>query len=335
MDRTYVHSIVERYLSGRDCGIHPLSCGHICEVYRVDLCDQQFILRVRPEVFSREHLQADHLLLGYLSDHGFPSPSVVCTPAGDSYLATPDGRLCELLEYIPHDSTLGDSDALWMSGSVAALLGQFHRLTRRYPRIICKPDYVGNTPVNPESKYFRGPLERGVPRYERGAGGELRGVVGRLRARLLQLHRLMPSLDLSSQVVNHNDFYGDNLLTSGSELVGVIDFDFCLTGSHLIDLTEGLYASMIYSSRAAPFWGLDPARGIDWTAGAEFLRIYEEESGLVASRPLLLSMLEVKVISLVFYPGFILADSPAKRLKTLLRAERITAALGDGRLQLL
>ena len=297
------------------------------EVYRVDLSDGQLILRVRPEVFCREHLQADHALLEYLSSRGFPSPSVVSTPGGDRHVVAPDGRLCEMLEYIPHDGTL--SDGFPMLDQVASLLGRFHRLTRRYPHVIGKPDYVGRIPISPESKYFRGPLDRGTPRYERGAGRELRACVKRLKARLSSLHSLLPALDLSWQVVNHNDFYGDNLLTTGSELVGVIDFDFCLTGSHLIDLVEGLYASMIYRSSADEFWGLDPGRGVDWRAGRAFLRIYEDESGLVASRPLLGSMLELKVISLVFYPGFILAESPEMRLETLQRAQDTVESLGD------
>ena len=325
--RPDVNSIVSQYLPGRTCTIHPLSGGHLSEVYRVDLSDGQLILRVRPEVFRREHVQADHALLEYLSNLGFPSPSVVSTPGGDRHVVAPDGRLCEMLRYIPHDGTLSDGSP--MLEQVASLLGRFHRLTRQYPHVIGKPDYVGRIPITPRSKYFCGPLDRGVPRYERGAGRELRAVLERLKARLLRLHSLLPALDFSGQVVNHNDFYGDNLLTTGRELVGLIDFDFCLTGSHLIDLAEALYASMIYRSSADPFWGLDPGRGIDGGAGREFLRIYEDESGLVAARPLLGSMLELKVISLVFYPGFILAESPEMRLETLQRAQNTVESLGD------
>ncbi|MFO8059345.1 MAG: phosphotransferase [Bacillota bacterium] len=332
MDQAELHSVVDRYFPGCGCALHRVSSGHICEVYRVDVSGRQFVLRVRPEVFCRRHVEADHSLLRYLSDCGFPAPSAVSTPAGDSCVPTPDGRLCELLDYLPHNSTLSAADAPPMWAAVASTLGRLHRLTRQYPRVIVKPDYVGRIPISPRSKYFSGPLDFGVPRYERGSDADTLATVRNLKTRLLDLHQVLPSLDRSPQVVNHNDFYPDNFLTAGDELVGVVDFDFCLTGSHLIDLTEGLHSVMIHSSRAASFWGLDPSRGIDWRAGAEFLRIYEEESGLTPTRSLLLSMLEVKVISLVFYPGFILTDSVSERLETLRRAETIAAELAGGSL---
>ncbi len=284
------------------------------------------MLRVRPPTFSLEQIRADHTLLRYLPSHGFSAvPRAAATTRGDSVVAVHhEGEIhpVELLTWIPHDSSLaslGPGDD-WTI--LAEFIGRFHRASHGYPLEIRKPDWVGRLPVSIRQKYFYGPLQRATEHAARG-DSVLRELAGSAARFLCDRLYLLPRLARTPRVVMHNDLTEDNVLFLAGMPVGLVDFDFCLSGPHIIDLVEGLNGAMIWDAAHQRYWGIGPAGDIRWRAGREFLRAYEKASGLKACRSLLIEMLAVKMVSLALYPGF--APGPPKAEKEVLRRAQLTA----------
>lgn len=306
--------------------VRRISSGSICDVFEIRADDGRYVLRVRPPVFGPAHIRADHAVLGHLLGAGFPVAPVMATGDEETFVPVGD-RLAELLGYIPHDSSLAGLSRTDDWTPVARFLGRYHRLTRSLSLSFAKPDYVGAIPVNIEEKYFRGPLSRGIAHYLEPKDRELRALVRELRCRLEENLPLISLLKATPQVVVHNDFCEENILVRDGELVGLIDFDFCLNGSYLVDLVEGLHGATIWSPDDVSYWGLGPDGAINAPGGAEFLAAYEEESGIRCEPELVLQMLRVKVCSLVLYPGFCMARTRDDKKETLRRAMRTLQAL--------
>ncbi len=317
-------------------GVQPnavtrISSGNICDVYEIRDDDGRYVLRVRPSDFRPRHIRADHAVLRHLLGAGFPVAPVMATEDEATFVSVGD-RFAELLGHIPHDSSLAGLSRADDWTPVARFLGRYHRFTRTLSLSVTKPDYIGAIPVSIEEKYFWGPLSRGRAHYLEAEDEELTALARELACRLEAQLPLLGALRSTPQVIVHNDFCEDNILVRDGEIAGLIDFDFCLNGSHLVDLVEGLHGATIWSPDDIRHWGLGADGGINEPGGAEFLAAYEEESGIRCEPELALQMLRVKVCSLVFYPGFCTARTREDKKETLRRAARTLEGLKNAEL---
>ncbi len=325
-----IKSILAQYdLNSEDCCVEEVTAGHICEVFLISAMQKDFVLRVRPTVFRPHHLSSDHQFIKYLSADGFPAPQPIPCSDGSTFGCLSDGRGFELLQYIPHDSTLEDRRYQEVFPEVAAFLGDYHHLAAAYRRTIAKPGYVGTIPISVQNKYFLEQNQSRIEEYLEGGGSELRSAAAILGRRLSYLERIQKLMNQGPQVVAHNDFYGNNILFNGDRIIGLVDFDFCRTASYIVDLIEGVFAVVIWEPEAADYWGLDPDREFDFDAGRRFVSIYEEHSEISPDPEAVLAMLEVKVISLAFYHGFIMRADQKEKRDMLSRAHEISLKLQD------
>lgn len=321
MQRDEVHDCLRAFDVQPD-SVSRISSGNICDVYEVRTGDRTHVLRIRPSAFRPQHIRADHAVLRHVRAAGFPVPAVRTADSGETVVPVGCRRFAELLGYIPHDASLDglSRDDDWTPA--ARFLGQYHRLTRGVSLAAAKPDYVGVIPVSVEEKYFRGPLSRGIAHYLDTQDRELAALAGELGERLEADLPLLCTMRSTPRVVVHNDFCDDNILVRDGEPVGLIDFDFCLNGSHLVDLVEGLHGATVWSPADMRYWGLGTDGAINEEGGARFLAAYEEASGIRCDPRLVLQMLRIKVLSLVFYPGFCTAETVEDKRETLRRARR-------------
>jgi Ser/Thr protein kinase RdoA (MazF antagonist) len=217
---------------------------------------------------------------------------------------------------------------------MAQLLGRFHRLSREYDRhLACKPDYAGSVPITPHLKYFEAPLAIGVPHVVEQLPNSQAEVADKLHSTLLGLRgKLQPVLATAPQLVCHNDFYGPNLLMSNGHITGLVDFDFSLSTSHLVDLVEGLHGALISTaSTDQAYFGLPSTGLLSLNAGRRFMQAYEQYSGIETQPDHLELFMQVKLLSLTLYPGHLPGFSPEHYTKLISRTAAAAAFLNENR----
>lgn len=322
--------IKEYDIPGEELSLIPIKTGHIGDTYKVSTKNGNFVLRIRHPGFTGQHVSSDHAFLKYLKEKGFPVPGICCQKDGKTHGLTEDKRIFELQEFIPHNSNLDDKSIRKVSSQLASFLGEYHGLAQSYPGDMVKMRYLGEIPLGFWEKYFLGPLEKGMERYER-AGDEAGGKTGKELKTLTvflgeELKKIQKNLERTykeiPRLINHNDFYGNNILFQGEKIAGLVDFDFCATGIFYIDLMELLHGSMIWEDGEEGFWGLHPEGKIRVEQGRKDLALYGEKvPGLPIENDVLRDLLKVKVISLAWYPAFDLVDDAENRLEVAHRVK--------------
>ncbi len=324
-----VRRVLQKYDIGDVERLTPLTAGHTAENYLVAVeGDEPFVFRLRPRVFSEDNVEDDHRFLEHLADRGLPVPRPLprCDGATTGRLA---GRQYELIEYLPHDTTLesvGYEDHIM---ELAGFLGGLHRAAKEYEGVVtAKPAWVGSVPVTLRGKYFAAPLKKGAEHLKNPVNPRL---VGELAAQLQRREKpLSGSLRDTPRLVCHNDFYGANILVSAGKIAGLVDFDFCRTTSHLVDLIEGLHgAVLVWTPHTAQHWGLPAGGRLKVKRGREFLEKYQEHSGIEVTRKVVEDFLVVKIVSLALYPGFLPQPLPPETEERLRRVRRAVSFLKD------
>jgi len=311
--------------------VSPIKAGHIGNNFKVSSGRGNFVLKIRHPQFSQEMVLADHSFLGFLKKNEFPVPQIITKRNGETCGITDDKRVFELQEYIQHNASAEDKSYGEISGDLANFLGGYHALARKFPGEILKMDYLGDIPLGFWEKYFSGPLERGRERYlrtARNAGGaigeELKDRTFFLAARLEGIKKKMEgSYKQISSLINHNDFYGNNILFQGDKIAGLVDFDFCSTGIFYIDLIELLHGSVIWQDGEEKYWGLHPEGRVRLEQGKRDLGYYLESGPeLEVDMEILRELLKTKIISLAWYPAFDMVQGAGDRLEVLKRLEK-------------
>jgi predicted ester cyclase len=281
----------------------------------------------------------DHRLMRHLFANGVPVPELVETSDGATALVR-DGELIELQSWIEHDSDLSGFEFPAVSTKLCAALGTFHRAARRFNRVIHKPAYLRGTllPVEARTKYFTGPLEHGVPRYRRAASAlphpvreEYLTSVDSLADRLAGIaHAYEAAHHAGPLLVNHGDFYENNILFNAGKVAGIVDFDFCQTALYAVDLIEALHGAMVWHTCEEQYLGLTQSGEVRLSHGQEALQSYlAQMPDLMPDGRFLVEFLIAKVISLAFFPAFDFWQTPEEKFEGLARVQRTIAALEE------
>ena len=92
-------------------------------------------------------------------------------------------------------------------------------------------------PLGFEEKYFKGPLTHGITRnlkaveeYKKESRSFLTGEIRHFASLLNEIYPQVLAFGRElGAVVNHNDFYGNNILFTEGKISALVDFDFCLS----------------------------------------------------------------------------------------------------------
>lgn len=223
-----------------------------------------FFKRRHPALRQPQAVALQHALMGHLRRHGFPAPALVPTRDGGTWLRLGD-EVYEVYEYIdgaPYQATNPAHLA-----AVAATLARYHHLAGT----------------------FQPPVELASPRLYAPHGIVAR--LARLRARWgqdaqcaslldelqVQATRLAASLPEStyaafSHCLIHGDFYADNLVFEGHEIVGVFDYDKVSYQARAVEVAEAL---IYFATTRHPRLRLGVYRGfVDLDRAGRFVRHY-------------------------------------------------------------
>ena len=323
-------SILHGYDIGNIHSINILEGGHVCSNYKIKTNSDIYVLRIRPSNFSFKELESDHCFLSYLKENNFPVPEIIINKEGNTFGFTSENQPYELQKYIPHDKDLNDYSYRKTSNQLTHLLGRLHQISSKYPETIVKPSYVNQLPVSFLEKYFDGPLSKGFKRYEKTADLAHRTKQKEFKQKFNNMKRILSSVkkQMASnsipEIVNHNDFYGNNILFKNNKIVGLIDFDLCMNGPYFIDLVEQIHGSIVWHDEEEAYWGLHPDGEISWENGRKDLKTYfKYNPDLNFNEKLFREFLKVKIISLAFHPTFDIVKGVQDRLEVLCRIEKV------------
>ena len=325
---------------GRVIEVVSVNAGNISKTFRVTTASASvYILKAKPDhLFDPKATAAMHHYLAFLQDHDLPVPAIVKAADGSSFVQE-GSTLYEVQTYIPHEGNLDDHEYADVSAQVSALLGCLHRISLAYPHVLPRVAYLGDSklPIGLFAKYFDGALDHAIPRGIESAASEgtaeqalldnLTYFADTLRALRREMER---KTDTMRQVVNHNDIYGNNLLFREGQLVGLIDFDFCMTDVYYLDLVEALHYSALLQRNEKRYFCLPPDGEIRVGHALDDLRTYlRENPDLVYDGTLLAQLLMAKIISLALFPLFELYPQVEERLEMYRRVRRVVENLQD------
>ncbi|MFP3897312.1 MAG: phosphotransferase enzyme family protein [Anaerolineales bacterium] len=319
--------------------IQPMHAGNTTDKYRVMTDTNTFVLRIRSAGFNRRALSADHRFMSYLHEHNVPVPRIIRT-MDDGTFVEDDGALYELQSAIPHDGNLGDFEFPSVANDLFDVLGAFHRVSSTYPETIEKPPYLGDSliPIGPAEKYFYGPQQYGVPRYLAERDNLMRAQRAQFERDIRRFQAYLDTVYAAYQrrrmvfpmLINHNDFYGNNVLFYNGSISGIVDFDFCRSGLYVIDLIEALHGSMVWHSEAARYLGITEKGDIRVDLARENLRRYfNHNPDFAYDGEFIIKFLIAKIISLAWYPAIDFFPTIDEKLEGFRRMKAVIRRLEE------
>jgi len=299
----------------------------------------KFILRIRNPCFTKKAIISDHVFMDYLKENNFPVAKIIRNKKGEIFISE-NGCLYEIQSYIDHNKNLSDFNMSSVSNELFSFLGEFHHLSGKYKKGIKKSAYLGKTliPLDNEEKYFNGPLKYGVERNKlllKKMDIKYRSVFEKdLNYFITYLEKLQKEYNNKIKnhklLINHNDFFGNNILFKNNKISGLVDFDFCNSGVYYIDLVEALHGSMIWDNDEMKYLGITKNGDIRLDVARENLQQYfNKNPDFIYDGKFLIKLLIVKIISLAFYPAFDFLGSLEDKIEGFNRRKKVIKNLEE------
>lgn len=235
--------IVPASLRRTDSGINNL-------LYLVEADGMRYVLRAYRDSTSFGRPAYEHGLLGVVGSRDLPFlvPEVVRTKSGET-LVSFDGLEVSLYREIPGVSP--ERGSLRDVESCGVALGRLDiALSEVEPPKNCEPrpvfgdlDRVGSTATDASLVPDRLPIPDESKESLRRLFEDVRGLIPGLHARL------------PHQIVHSDPSYG-NVLMSGGNVAGILDFEFAAPDLRVLDLASGLDTFCLYESRNELVWPL-------------------------------------------------------------------------------
>ncbi len=131
-------------------------------------------------------------------------------------------------------------------------------------------------------------------------------------------------------LVNHNDFFGNNILFKNNKISGLVDFDFCNSGIYYVDLIEALHGSMVWDNNEMKYLGISENGDIRLKTAEENLKQYfNKNPGFIYDGKFLIKFLIAKIISLAFYPAFDFFSSLEDKIEGFNRRKKVIKNLEE------
>jgi Ser/Thr protein kinase RdoA (MazF antagonist) len=130
--------ILAQYDLGEVQAVKPKKGGGIDESFVVTSDSGQYFLKRRSPDYTPDMVDCDHALIQFLVSHGFPTPAVMPTRHGDTWVEW-EGRIYEAYTYVEGSGyAIGDLQQMVSLGHTVA---RYHRLVSQYkpPRLKLPP----------------------------------------------------------------------------------------------------------------------------------------------------------------------------------------------------
>ena len=224
--------ILLNYPVGECLEFHKIERGFVNQTWLVKTPTGHYVLKRRqadPRNVAR--FTAQHALLEYLSRVGFPAPEIVRTRDGATFLNW-DNTIYELYIYIPGD--ICDSAKASHIKAAAHTLGQYHKLVNGFQH----PLFPVQTRYSPT--VLKRILERLRSKGKKELAGQSLHIWERLKSHCLDLLDHLGKLDTLPHLVIHGDYWDENIIMRGKEVVGVVDYDQAQYCARVQEIAEAI-----------------------------------------------------------------------------------------------
>ena len=259
-------------------GSVDLLVGGKNEHHHVVTASGEFVVRRSYRSKTAASLELEHSLVGHLRSAGFPAPEVVPTRGGGTW-AMVGGRLTTVWVFVPgRPFSTGEPGDLEQA---ARALARYHSLVADYAPP--EPMPVGEELAERLPQRVQAVRALAEAREASPAGAETSAVLDLLPSVLAEgdrvsavLARLSPELP---RTLIHGGCRRGSLRFSGTELVGVLDFDSARCEMRVLDLGIAVHDfAKLYGQPGSA----DHKVALDLEVAERFLRIYRQEQALGA-----------------------------------------------------
>jgi homoserine kinase type II len=223
-----------------------------------------FLKRRHPDLRRPDLICAQHDLVEWLGQAGFPAPTIVPTVSGETFLVL-DSEFYEIHEYI--EGQPYDHDRPAHFNEAALTLGRYHTHVKGFA-----PQALRNLDELYSPTILSGNLTRLTEAWGLDHDPDLAQVAGQLEVHALDLAARFAGHGSLPYLVIHGDYYAGNLLFDDDRIIGVVDYDKARWQPRVVELAEAL----IYFASPRPGYlkHLVYPGFLDWEPFTRFLRSY-------------------------------------------------------------
>lgn len=234
--------VLDHYDLGELNAVQRIESGFVDDNWLLDTDRGRYFLKRRhPRRRQSDRLvRAQHALISWLQQAGFPAPILVPTTSGEPFLVLA-GELYEVEEYI--DGEPYDHDRPEHLEAAARTLGRYH---------VCVEGFAPSALREQGRLYYpansREILTRLGAAWQFDRDPVLMQLAGRLKGQVDDLEERFARHGDLPYLVIHGDYYAGNLLFEGARIVGVVDYDKANWQPRVVELAEAL----IYFASSRP-----------------------------------------------------------------------------------
>jgi len=228
-----ISTVVENYDIGSYTGGKRLFGGIMNTTWRIrtddDETEGKFVLQKLNQMMGKKSMKDYQAVQQYLASHDFVTPRLLDAKDGNSYVEK-DGRLWRMFEYIQHDYVdVADEGIAYKSG---VALGKLHRLLA---------DFNYNPHFKIEGFHDTWQIMSDLVSAFKDDSHVNKSALVQDEFDFITAHiyRHCLSKDVPKSLV-HGDPKINNILFSQNDVVGMIDFDYMMVTSPLVDLGDAL-----------------------------------------------------------------------------------------------
>jgi len=191
-----------------------------------------FVKRRHSHLRQLDLIRAQHDLMEWLRQAGFPAPAIVPTISSETFLVL-DDEFYEIHGYIEGEPY--DPERPTHLEEAAVMLGRYHTYVQGFsPQALCNLGALYSPTILSTTLADLGDA------WGLDLNPDLAQIAGRLEAHALDLAARLAGLGTLPHLVIHGDYYGGNLLFDGDRIVGVVDYDKARWQPRVIELAEAL-----------------------------------------------------------------------------------------------
>jgi homoserine kinase type II len=235
--------VLDHYALGQLQAAQRIERGFVNDNWIVETDRGRYFLKHRyPDLHKPEQandprlILAQHDLMKWLREGGFPAPAIVPTAGGETLLIL-NGELYEIQGYIEGDAY--DHNRSAHLEAAAITLGRYHARVRGFaPQALCaRGELYSPTKASAALRLVTTRL------HEEGQLNEVTGlaaVIQQLRSRAYDLAARFARHGKLPRLVIHGDYYAGNLLFRDDHIVGVVDYDNANWQPRVVEVAEAL-----------------------------------------------------------------------------------------------
>ena len=259
-----LNGVLSYYDLGDPLGARPADRGYVNTAWEVNTTSGRYFLkRYHPSLCHATTIRAQHFLVEYLRQSGFPAPAVLRTLT-DTTLLILRGEYYEIQEYV--EGELCNPERPAHLQEAALVLGRYHAITADFQTMALRQRELYG-PV-----FVRRNLGKLVTDWALDYHPAFTSTIRHLASRTDDLETCFTAHGLLPHLAIHGDYYADNLMLKDDRIVGVVDYDKACWQPRVAELAEALI--FFASPRPSQLKHLVYPGPLNWEAFERFLHQY-------------------------------------------------------------